>query len=237
MELTETKHYEIKLELTTDNPIHTQAYRTDPKLREQVLTQIQQMLDVQIRTPHESPYVQYSIPRTEDIINMLRNSKYVSSIDMFSNFYAIPVCKQDREKLAFNIDSVGLYEYAHMLMGLATSPNYFQNFVDIMLRSSRCNTDVAYIDDIFIPGNTFTEHLENMEKVMEPIKKCNSAQQNIKILEHYIMPSGIQMDSVKIATIQQMVPSKNLKHLRTFLGLTFYLCRYIINYAQIMEPS
>lgn len=66
--------------------------------------------------------------------------------------------------------------------------------------------------------------------------KCLFDQPSVEYLRHVISQQGLSVDSSKITTIQQWPPPKNVKEVRSFLGLASYYCRFIHHYASIAGP-
>ena len=71
----------------------------------------------------------YPLPRIDETIDKLRNMKYLSTLDLASGFWQIPMDERDREKTAF-ISTMGLYEFNVMPFGLCNSPATFQRMMD-----------------------------------------------------------------------------------------------------------
>ena len=59
---------------------------------------------------------------------------------------------------------------------------------------------------------------------MVKVKKCKFAKKELKFLEHIISREGIRIDPKKIEKMVNMGPPKNLKELRSRLGLFSFYC-------------
>jgi len=71
----------------------------------------------------------YPLPRIEDCIDAVGNSKFVSKIDLLKGYYAVPLTKRAREISAF-VTPRGLYQYTVMPFGLKNAPATFQRLMN-----------------------------------------------------------------------------------------------------------
>ena len=101
----------------------------------------------------------YPLPRIDDCLDRHESAVYLSSMDLTSGFYQIPVKDSDIEKTAFSTSKNGLYEYVMMPMGLCGSPNTFQRCMELVFRGLQWRTLLIYLDDIISFGRTFSEAL------------------------------------------------------------------------------
>lgn len=53
-----------------------------------------------------------------------------------------------------------------MPFGLTTAPNTFQRAMNLVLGSLKGGACIVYLDDILILGASWSEHLENLGKVL-----------------------------------------------------------------------
>ena len=83
------------------------------------------------------------------------------------------------------------------------------------------------MDDFTVYGKTFTDCLENLEKVLQRCEekhlvlnweKCHSMVQEGIVLGHKVSARGIEVDKAKIKVIEQLPPATNVKGIRSFLG-------------------
>ena len=105
---------------------------------------------------------------------------------------------------------------------------------------------LVYLDDIVVYSKTFTEHIENLETVFARLweeanlklnpEKCNLFQKNVCFLGHVISEYGIATDPKKIESVKNWPTPKNLKDLRSFLGLCSYYRRYVFQFSTIAKP-
>ena len=92
----------------------------------------------------------FPIPRIDDCIDKVGNSKYVTKSDLLKGFWQVPLTERAKEVSAFATPN-GLYQYKVMPFGMKNSPATFQRLVNNVI----CGLDGcdAYIDD-FITTQT-----------------------------------------------------------------------------------
>ena len=102
-----------------------------------------------------------------------------------------------------------------------------------------------YIDDILVMGATFSEHLENLRKVLERLReaglrlkpsKCHIAKKEVEYLGYVVSGEGIAADQKKVLAVRDFPVPTDLKQLRSFLVLASYYRRLIQNFAKVANP-
>ena len=93
----------------------------------------------------------FPIPRIDDCIDKVGNSKYVTKFDLLKGFWQVPLTDRAKEVSAFATPN-GLYQYKVMPFGMKNSPATFQRLVNNVI----CGLDGcdAYIDDVIIYSDT-----------------------------------------------------------------------------------
>ncbi len=71
---------------------------------------------------------------------------------------------------------------------------------------------------------------------MVKVKKCDFAKKELKFLEHIISREGIRMNPEKIEKMVNIGSLKNLKELRSRLGLFSFYHQYIKGFSSITKP-
>lgn len=186
----------------------------------------------------------YPIPETATVLANLGKSKYFTTLDLTSGFHQVPMFEKDIEKTAFSINN-GKYELVRMPFGLKNAPGIFQRVMDDVLREYIGKICHVYIDDIIIFGETFQEHMKNLETILETLKSANFRIQpdkseflkkEVEFLGFIVSHNGLKPNCKKIEAIQNYPQPKKLKELRMFLGLSGYYRRFIKDYAKLAKP-
>lgn len=188
----------------------------------------------------------YPLPRIEDVLHAAKNTSFMTTCDLRSGYFQIGVEPDDRDKTAF-VSPLGCFRFKRMPMGLRNSGATFQRLMD-RFKSGKELTNVSlltYLDDVIILSESFPKHLEDLEAVFNRLEMYNLrinrekscfARESVKFLGHVIVPGGIKADPDKTAAIANMLPPKNIKHVKTFLQTSSWFRRFIPNYAEVARP-
>src|SRR6266498_2842543 len=131
-----------------------------------------------------------------------------------------------------------------MPFGLCNAPATFQRLMNHILRKYLEDFTLIYLDDIIIYSKTWKGYLNHLRLVfralreaglMVKIKKYEFAKKELKFLGHVISREGIRTDSEKIKKMVNIGPLKNLKELRSRLGLFFFYRQYIKGFSSITK--
>jgi predicted aspartyl protease len=182
----------------------------------------------------------HPLPRIDDTIDALSGAKYFSTADLKSGYYQIPVAEKDRHKTAFSFPGGGLWQFKRMPMGLSNSAPVFERLMERVLSGLTWKTCLVYLDDIIIFSRTFENHLANLREVFERLKeahlklspkKCHFFKTKVKFLGHIVSDEGVSTDPSKIKAVKDWPIPRNVKEVRSFLGLTSYYRKFIYKYA------
>ncbi len=106
----------------------------------------------------------YPIPKIQDLLAKLEGFKYATSLDLNMGYYHIELSPASKW-LWMIVLLFGKYEYQRLPMGVAGSPDVFQEKMsDLMaeIKNVRC-----YLDDLLcLTSGTFDEHIKKLDEVM-----------------------------------------------------------------------
>ena len=182
----------------------------------------------------------YPMPRIDDLIDLLGQCRYISTLDLTKGYWQVPVAKRDQSKTAF-ATPFGLYQFKRMPFGLQGAPATFQRLMDAVLKELRSFAS-AYLDDIIVFSCTWKEHLQHLDAVMTRLreagltikpKKCQLGMKECSYLGHVVGGGKVRVESSKIEAIEKTQPPRTKKDVRTFLGLAGYYRKFISNYATL----
>lgn len=186
----------------------------------------------------------YPLPRVDDCLDALANSKWFSSMDLNSGFWQIGMAEEHKEKTAFST-SLGLFHFKVMPFGLCNSPSTLSRLLEDVLRGLQWEECLLYMDDIIVPGPSFTECLKRLEHIFQRLKnanlklkpsKCNLFQKSVKFLGHVVSDKGVHTDPDKTEAVRIWPVPKTVKEVRSFLGLCSYYRRFVSGFANIARP-
>lgn len=100
-------------------------------------------------------------------------------------------------------------------------------------------------DDIIVFGENQLEHDKNLEAVFKRLSernltlnkdKCEFNKSQLEFYGYVFSANGISADSQKVDAIKIAEIPKNVSEVRSFLGMTNYVGRFITNYSTITAP-
>lgn len=74
----------------------------------------------------------YPTPRIDDVIDGLRQARFISTLDLTKDYWQMSVAEKDRHKMAFTTP-IGLFQFRVMPFGLSVTPASFQCMIDSLV--------------------------------------------------------------------------------------------------------
>ena len=182
------------------------------------------------------------LPQIDEIYAHLKDSKIYSTFDMRSGYYHMALSEESRPKSAF-VSAYGKWEFKRCPFGLAQAPAYFQILVNEVL--SGLTFAFGYLDDILIFSPNMETHLKHLRILFERLRsadlklkevKCNFLKKHIQYLGHIISGEGITPVPEKLGSIQKMLPPRNPKEVKQFLGLIGYYRKLVPQFSDFARP-
>ena len=252
-------------------PIKSPPYRVHPSLKKQVQEELEKMLAQDIIEPAVSEWCSpvtlvrkadntirfcvdyrkvnavtrkdaFPLPRIEDCIEAIGNSKYVSKIDCLKGFWQIPLTPRARDVSCFA--TLGrTYTFKVMPPGFVGVSATFQKLMSDL--TSGLDNCVAYLDDIVVYSDTWPEHLAQLEalflalaraRLVINLGKSEFCCARLQYLGHEIGLGTLAPSMSKCMAIKDMAPPTNKRQVRRFLGTVGYYRRYVCNFASLALP-
>ena len=190
----------------------------------------------------------FPLPRIDDLLDQLSQSKYFSTLDLAAGYWQIQVAPDSQPKTAFTTHQ-GLFEFRVMPFGLTNAPAVFQRLVQEVLEglNPEGGPDFvsAYIDDILVFSRTLEEHMEHLRLVIDRVTKaglklnpakCKFIQREVEYLGHLVTPQGLKTSTRHIEAVERFPVPTTVSGVRQFLGLTSYYRRFVESFAKIASP-
>ncbi|XP_043226576.1 uncharacterized protein K02A2.6-like [Amphibalanus amphitrite] len=184
----------------------------------------------------------YPLPRAQDIFAQLAGGRVFTTLDLAQAYNQVIVHEDSRDVLTVNTPK-GLMRYSRLPFGLNSAVSLFQREIERVLRD--LPGVVAYLDDILISSRTTEEHLKTLDDVLGRLKraglkvrpaKCRFLVPSVEYLGHIVDKDGIRPTPAKVRAIQSAPEPKNVKQLKSFLGILTYYSRYIPDRSQKLAP-
>ena len=186
----------------------------------------------------------YALANIHECLETMHGAQYFCVMDLASGYWQVMMKESDREKTAFTTKK-GLFQFKTMPFGLSNAPSTFQRLMEQVLRGLQYQTCHVYLDDIVVFGRSFTETLQRLQEVFQRLdhaglklkpSKCSFFQREVKFLGHVIGTGGVACDHAKIEAVQQWKTPRNVKEVRSFLGLANYYRRFIADFSSVAAP-
>ena len=194
-----TKH---RIEIENVVPISQTPYRTNPKNKEFLQTEIAKMeangIVRKSTSPWASPVVivdkkggekricidyrklnavtksdAYPLPRIDDMLESFGQAKWFTTLDLASGYWQVAMHERDIEKTAF-VTPFGLYEFLVMPFGLSNAPGTFQRLMNRVLQDFLGDFVAVYLDDVIIYSKgSFEQHMDHLSQVFRALREAN----------------------------------------------------------------
>jgi len=186
----------------------------------------------------------YPIPDITSTLSSLGEAKFFTTLDLTSGFHQIHMKESDIQKTAFSTLN-GKYEFLRLPFGLKNAPAVFQRMIDDVLREYIGKMCYVYIDDIIVFSKDYESHWHNLRMIFDRLKqarlqvnleKTHFLSTHVEFLGYVVTSEGIRADEKKVKAIKEMQAPTNVKELKSFLGMTSYYRKFILDYAKIAKP-
>jgi len=139
----------------------------------------------------------------------------------------------------------GHYHFQRLPFGLSNSPASFQRLMDVVLRILTRELCYVFIYDVLVFADRIEEHARRLEKVLQRFEeanlllqpeKCAFAQPQVNYLGYVVSRDGVTASSDKVKAVRQYPVPRNVKEVRSFLGLASFYRRLVPKFAEIAKP-
>ena len=186
----------------------------------------------------------YPSPLIDETFRRITGAKVFTKLDIRHAFHRIRMHPDSEALTAFGT-RYGAYQYKVMPFGLCNGPATFQRFINSALEGLLDVTCTAYADDILVYSEDPRQHEQHVKEVLARLRaaglqvdiaKSEFSVRETKFLGFIISTQGMRMDPEKVKTILNWRPPRNVKGIRSFLGLVNYFRRFIRNHGHLRKP-
>jgi hypothetical protein len=167
------------------------------------------------------------LPRIDDLFDQLADARIFSSLDLTQGYHQILISDEDAPKTAFRTP-FGHYQCKVLSFELTYAPATFQGMMNRIFHKYLSKFVLVYPDNILVFSKNEEEHVAHMSKVLkilrehqlyEKLSKCHSAKDELHNLGHVVGKDGVKVDPAKIETVMKWNTPRDVRQLRSFLGL------------------
>lgn len=254
-------------------PIRQRYYRMSPEKQKILVEQVDEMLMLDVIEPCESAWSSpvllvtkkngqprfcldsrklnsvtrkdaYNLPYVSEILDNLRDARYLSSIDLSKAFWQIPIAVEDRDKTAFYVPGRGTFRFKRTAFGLTNAPATQQRLVDLLFREFDLKV-FAYLDDIIIISEDFNSHVSLLLRVLDKLRqanltvnldKCRFFRGQLKYLGYVVDSYGLRTDPEKVKAIMDYPTPTCRRDIKRFLGTATWYRRFVPQFSTIAGP-
>lgn len=260
--------------LSKSAPIKQKYYRVSPVMQKMIDKELEEMLEKDVieesNSPWSSPIIlvrkkdnsyrfcvdfrrlnavterdSYPLPNISDTLDKLKDAQYLSSIDIKSAYWQVPVAENSKKYTAFTVPNRGLFQFRKMPFGLHNAPATWQRLIDKVLGPKLEPHVFVYLDDIVIVTQTFEKHLEVLEEVFRRLLdanlsvnqgKCQFCVPSMKYLGYVVDRNGLHVDPDKVRAMLNLPVPTNAREVRRVVGTFSWYRRFIPEFSTIIAP-
>ena len=187
----------------------------------------------------------YEMPRIDTLCEKFRGKNFITTLDMKSGYWHIPIKKEHRHRTSFSFGGK-LFQWKRLPFGLMNACMFFQRTMDRVFEDFvREGFLVVYIDDLSIISESEAQHLLHVERVLARIAevgiklridKCTFAATAVDYLGFRINSEGlIATEKYKDKVLNVPTPRRK-EDIRAFVGMVQFLHKFVPNLADELSP-
>ena len=178
-------------------------------------------------------------PTVNEIIHDLNGAKVFSKVDLRSGYHQLELAPESRSITTFSTHR-GLYRYKRLSFGICSASEVFQNVIQQTLSDIKGVRNFS--DDIIVFGANQHDHDKALTKVIQRLHergltinrdKCVFNQTQLDFYGYTFSSAGMSADPKKVSAIVNAKAPENASEVRSLLGMTNYLSRFIPHYADL----
>ncbi|KAL1246759.1 hypothetical protein QQF64_034307 [Cirrhinus molitorella] len=190
------------------------------------------------------PLSRWPMTQLDQEIPKIKGSTILSTMDIASGFWTIPVHPDDQHKLAFTFGN-RQFTFTRCPFGYANSPAEFNIFLNKACPDARARGNIVYVDDLLLKSTNVADHLKEIDHVLHQLTQAGAkialhkgqwCKTKVDYVGLLIGREGIEPQSSRTQAIQNIKTPTNISELRSFLGVCNYSRQFIENYSDIARP-
>ena len=262
--------HDVELQPGT-RPVKQAPYRVSPQKRERMKAAVQYLQEHNLIEPSNSPWASpcvlvpkpdgtdrfctdyrtvnkvtisdsFPLPRLDDLLDTVGNSKFISKIDILRGYYQVPLTPRAKTISAF-VTPDGLWQYRYMPFGFKNAPATFQRLMNQVIHG--LDGIRVYLDDILVVADSWEEHIQQLEELFGRLStsglvinlaKCEFSRATVTYLGHEVGQGKTAPRTAKVEAILNFPVPCDRRGVRRFLGMCGFYRRFCKNFASIAGP-
>ena len=191
-------------------------------------------LNTIIRTDH------YPLPSLKSLVHSLRGASWFVSLDMKSGYFQLPIHEESQKYLQV-ISASGVWAWRVLPFGLSLAPGQFQRSLEQVFQDLLYTHGLLiYLDDLVIFGETKTQVMERLRRVLDRmrsynlylnLRKCVFMASRMRYLGMMVSRHGIEVDDRKILALKNLGMPDSVRAVRRWLGLSSYMRAFVPGFS------
>nr|KYP31996.1 Transposon Ty3-G Gag-Pol polyprotein [Cajanus cajan] len=185
----------------------------------------------------------YPLPGIDRLVDEASGYAMLSFLDAYSSYNQILMYPPDEEYTAFITEQAN-YCYHIMPFRLKNAGATYQRLMDTVFVEQIGHNLEVYIDDMVIKTKSATDHVRDLEEILQQLRKynmrlnpekCDFGVQGEKFLGFMITCQGIEANPDKCQALINMRSPQNHKEVQRLAGRLASLSRFIPKMAELSE--
>jgi len=182
------------------------------------------------------------MPTLDEVAHDLNGAKVFSKLDLNQGYHQLVLHPDSRHITPFSTH-LGLYRYKRLSFGVNAAAEKFQDVIATAISDIPNVKNIS--DDVIIYGVNTEEHDKTLHAVLTRFKdlnltlkkeKCQFYMPRIEFFGMVFSADGMSPDPAKVEAIKQAEAPTSVTDVRSLLGMTNYVSRFISDYADIVAP-
>ena len=182
------------------------------------------------------------LPTLDEVIHDLNGATVFIKLDLNQGYHQLLLHPDSRQITTFCTHIV-LFRYKRLIFGINAAAEKFQILIASAISDIPNVKNIS--DDVVIYGVTVQEHDQAVHAVLTRFQelnltlrkdKCQFYLPRIEFFGMVFSAQGMSPDPAKVEAIKQADPPTSVSDVRSLLGMTNYVSRFIRNYADIVSP-
>ena len=184
----------------------------------------------------------HNTPSLDDLVHDLNGACVFSKLDMNQAYHQLELHPDSRYLTTFS-SPIGLRRFKRLVFGVNCASEIFQHTLSQILQGIPGVLNMW--DDILVYGSNQDEHDRNLELVLQRLQEAGVTlnreksvfnKTEITFFGCVFSKDGMKPDPKKIEAIVKTKAPTNVNEVKSFLGTTNFVSRFIPNYSTIAEP-
>ena len=178
------------------------------------------------------------------MLERMHGAKIFSKFNLKMGYNQLRVKPEDIWKTAFMTPD-GPYVMNVMTFGFAGAPPYFQRWMTDTLQTVASQRVENYLDDTGTHHTNLEDHVRVNREVLQCFRKeglfvnarkCEFHKDRMEFLGVEVSADGFEMEKLKVETVADWKPPRNVRAVREFVGFCNFYRRFIKSFSEIARP-